>query len=187
MEDVNGCLKVPLFVYMFMMCCGVKKGINLVLILWILINNWRMGLYFPTHVKQAVWWESHSRLRRFAIYVGHMLPRLLQLAVKYWTSHPGGGWFQQLSSPRIQDRWDSNSCEVEINSCWTFFSCAAEDVLYCVCSSYFGTCGYFRRRLADFSHNFKASAKQPHSRPISRVITAVEHLWKTKKVIKWSV
>lgn len=54
MEDVNGCLKVPLFVYMFMMCCGVKEGINLVLILWILINNWRMGLYFPTHVKQAV-------------------------------------------------------------------------------------------------------------------------------------
>lgn len=40
--------------------------------------------------------ELHSCLGRFAIYVGHMLPRLLQLAVKYWTSHPGSGEQQQL-------------------------------------------------------------------------------------------
>lgn len=41
--------------------------------------------------------EIHSCLGRSAIYVGHMLPRLLQLAVEYWTRHPGSGRQQQLS------------------------------------------------------------------------------------------
>lgn len=65
--------------------------------------------------------ESHSCLRRFAIYVGHMLPRLLQLAVKYWTSHHASGWLQQLSCPvpkaPTQDRWDS--CFVFFGSLWS--------------------------------------------------------------------
>lgn len=36
--------------------------------------------------------RARSRLWRFTIYVGHMLtPRLLHLAVQYWTTDHGSG------------------------------------------------------------------------------------------------
>ena len=65
-----------------------------------------MGSYFPLVAgvgKVGCVIEIHSCLGRFAIYVGHMLPRLLQLAVKYWTSHHASGWLHQLSSPVPKD------------------------------------------------------------------------------------
>lgn len=65
-----------------------------------------MGLYFLLVAdvgKVGCVIESHSCLRRFAIYVGHMLPRLLQLAVKYWTSYHASGLLQQLSCPQSSD------------------------------------------------------------------------------------
>lgn len=76
--------------------------------------------------------ESHSCFRRFAIYVGHKLPRILQLAVKYWTSHHGSGSaallsctgqkrhilyvFHVLSSFWIYIWWADVACE-----CFFFF------------------------------------------------------------------
>lgn len=126
--------------------------------------------------------EIHSCLRHLAIYVGHMLPRLLQLAVKYWTSrHAASGWLQQLSSPvpkaPTQDRWDfllfhlfsQFSQSQPGRQRWSpplcFFWGSSMWALTLARLS------FSRDSWLTFSHHVQAAAKQPHSLPISQAIS----------------
>lgn len=66
----------------------------------ILISKSLYFLLVADAVKVGCVTEFHRCLRRFAIYVGHMLPRLLQIAVQYWTSQQWMATAALLSCPQ---------------------------------------------------------------------------------------